>query len=124
MIMISRRTIQTALLGIIALTAMSLELYADVPFTIMAPQPERTLDTSGFTTYEIHVTNTTGDSIGVRATRLVVDVPDTSWHTSICSITTCYPEEVSVTPAEPLAANGETGFTLHVISGRTYGQTG
>jgi hypothetical protein len=113
------------MLAVVAgLLAGSPALRAEVPFAVMVEQLERRVDTSGFTTYEIHVTNTTADTISIYASRTVVDLPDTTWHTSVCSINKCYPEEISVLPPELVDPNGTTGFTLHVTAGRRYGQTG
>ena len=116
--------IRWILAGAVGMVMLAPSLRAEVPFTVTVDKPERTLDTSGFTTYEMHLTNTTGDTIQVYASRTVVDVPDTTWHNSVCSMSTCYPEEVSILPPEFVEPNAMSGFTLHVISGRTYGQTG
>jgi hypothetical protein len=120
----SFKRIRPMLAAALGLLALSPALRAEVPFTVMVEQLERRVDTTGFTTYEIHVTNTTADTISIHAARTVVDLPDTSWHTSVCSINKCYPEEVSILPPEIVDPNGMTGFTLHVTAGRTYGQTG
>lgn len=96
---------------------------AEVPFTVSIDRPDRTLDTAAFTTFEIYVTNDTGDSIRVRAARITNDLPDTSWYSSICSMTTCYPPEIDVTELESAAPRARTGFTVHIITGHIYGDT-
>lgn len=98
-------------------------LQAQVPFSVAIDKPVRTLDTVSFTTFEIHVTNTTGDTIRVRATRAVNGLPDSAWESSICSITTCYPPEVDVTEYEQARPEGMTGFAVHVMTGPRHGDS-
>lgn len=105
----------------LAILATQGALAAD--FSITVERPERVLDTASFTTFEIRVHSQSDDAQAIRMARLVNDLPDTSWHTSICSINICYPEDVSLTEPEPLEPRGMTGFTVHVITGGRHGDT-
>ena len=116
MLMITMRTV--VLLLVLAAAGASA-----APFADSIERPARTLDTSAFTTFEVRVSNLGDDTLRVRMARVVNGVPDTSWHTSICSMTTCYPEEVALTEPELLEPRGLTGFTVHVITGSRYGDT-
>jgi hypothetical protein len=92
-------------------------------FEVSVDRPTRALDTTAFTTFELRVRSTGSEESSVVMTRVANDLPDTAWRTSICSMTICYDEEIAVTEPEPLAAGGLTGFTLHVYTGRSYGDT-
>jgi hypothetical protein len=108
---------------ILLLLLCAIPALAQPRFDVVIERPERTLDTSAFTTFEIRVHSLAGDTLDVRMARVENNVPDTSWHTSICSINTCYPESVSLTEPERLAPGGMTGFTVHVFTGHRYGDT-
>src|SRR5688500_6147911 len=101
----------------------TLPLRADVPFSVSIEKPDRMLDVMAFTTFEVHVTNTSDAAISVRAVRVLNDLPGGEWMSSICSMNTCYPPEVDTTEFESAAAGGMTGFTIHVTTGSRYGDT-
>ena len=96
---------------------------AGVPITVDVERPQRTLDTVTFTTFEIHVTNASEDTLRVRAVRVLNDLPDSSWSSSICSMTICYPPEVDTTAYELSRPRTMTGFTVHVMTGHRHGDT-
>jgi hypothetical protein len=111
---------------IVILTALligTIGARAGVPFSVSIEKPERSLDLESFTTFEVRVTNEGSDSIRVRAIRVVNELPPDGWYSSICSITTCYPPEVDTTEFESAGAGAQTGFTIHVMTGRRYGDT-
>lgn len=96
---------------------------AGVPITVEVERPQRTLDTVMFTTFEIHVTNASEDTLRVRAVRVLNNLPDISWSSSICSMTICYPPEVDTTAYELSRPRTMTGFTVHVMTGHRHGDT-
>jgi hypothetical protein len=86
-------------------------------FSVSVDKPDRVLPPGGFTTYEMLIRNLSGRDLKIVAERSVNDLPDDAWISSICSELHCYEKEVSLLPAEDLAAGDSIYVKMHVTAG-------
>jgi hypothetical protein len=109
------RTVALAMMFTLLTTLSALSQPTE--FSVSVDKPDRVLPPGGFTTYEMLVRNTSGKDLKIVAERTVNDLPDDAWISSICSELHCYEEDVSLLPAEDLAAGDSTYVKMHVTAG-------
>lgn len=92
------------------------------PFTLSAEEPRRTISVGQFTEFEITLSNSAPNDFDVRVIRIVDQMPDINWYSSICTLVECYPKEVDTLPVQTVYGDGGSIITfVHVFSIETAG---
>ncbi len=83
----------------------------------------RTTSPGGFMTYYAKVTNTGAGSVAVRARRVLDQLPDTTWESSICTETHCYAVEEDLTGDQTIDPGAPRYFKIHIQAGARIGDS-
>jgi hypothetical protein len=107
--------VQQAMLAVTLMIAASAFAHAQELFTLQAEKLTATITPGNIAQFTILVKNNAFGDLDLRMVRLVNDLPDTGWSSSMCTSTTCYTTDVSTTGVFTIPA-GQSGSTTVDVS--------
>ena len=109
------RVLSTALLCLATMTGSA--LYAQSSLDLLVDRPTRIISADGYTTFVVDIHNTSAQPVLVKVVRMVNDLPDDGWKTSICSPHHCYDETVDTIEPYEVHPGQPSNTQVHFYTG-------
>lgn len=109
------RALSTALLCLATMTGSA--LYAQSSLNLSVDRPARIISANGYTTFVVDIHNTSTQTVLVKVVRMVNDLPDDGWKTSICSPHHCYDETVDTIEPYEVHPGQPSNTQVHFYTG-------
>ena len=104
-----------AFLGLATMTGTT--LHAQSSLDLSVDRPVRIISADGYTTFVVDIHNTSAQPVLVKVVRMVNDLPDDGWKTSICSPHHCYDETVDTIEPYEVYPGQPSNTQVHFYTG-------
>ena len=104
-----------AFLGLATMTGST--LYAQSSLNLSVDRPVRIIPADGYTTFVVNIHNMSAQPVLVKVVRMVNDLPDEGWKTSICSPHHCYDETVDTIEPYEVYPGQPSNTQVHFYTG-------